>query len=358
MDKIYTVIGLMSGTSLDGVDIARIKTDGQSFAESIDNAFYPYDEKLRQSVKQSFGLSDRNDPRVIAAEKLITDAHIHAIKDFAQSADLIGFHGQTIFHDPANKLTLQIGDGEALAKETGIDVIYDFRSADVAAGGQGAPLLPLYHQVLAKSAKVELPCAILNIGGVGNVTFIGKDDEIMAFDTGPGNALIDDWMLEQIGKPYDKDGYMAFAGMANQTILKQLLDHPYFAKAVPKSLDRDAFSRKPVNNLSLQDGAATLTMFTVGSIVKSFDHLPEKPQAIYVTGGGRKNKFIMQQLAEQTGVPVKAVEDLGWNGDAMEAEGFAYLAVRSRLGLPLSLPGTTGCPEPLTGGRIAPSKAA
>jgi anhydro-N-acetylmuramic acid kinase len=354
-EKIYTVIGLMSGTSLDGVDIACIKTDGHSFAESIDNAFYPYDEKLRQTVKQSFGLSDRNDRHVITAEKLITDAHIHAVKDFAQPADLIGFHGQTIFHDPANKLTLQIGDGEALAKATGTDVIYDFRSADVAAGGQGAPLLPLYHQVLAKSAKVELPCAILNIGGVANITYVGKDNELIAFDTGPGNALIDDWMLEKTGKPYDADGVAAFSGKANDDILHQLLDHVYFKMPVPKSLDRDAFSRKAINELSIENGAATLAMFTVESIVKSFDHLPEKPHALYVTGGGSKNKFIMQILHEKLSVPVLFVEELGWNGDAMEAEGFAYLAVRSRLGLPISLPTTTSCPVPMTGGSYCAS---
>jgi anhydro-N-acetylmuramic acid kinase len=355
---IFTALGLMSGTSLDGVDIARIKTDGKNFAESIDNAFYPYDEELRQAVKQSFGLSDRNDRRVLAAEKLITDAHIGAVKHFAKPADLIGFHGQTIFHDSANKLTVQIGDGEALANATLIDTVYDFRSADVAAGGQGAPFLPLYHQVLAKSSNLELPCVVLNIGGVANVTYIGKNDEVIAFDTGPGNALIDDWILEKTDKPYDQNGEIAASGKADLQILQQLLSHPYFNASVPKSLDRDAFSRNVIDGLPVEDGAATLAMFTVESIVKSFDHLPEKPRAIYVTGGGRKNGFLMRQLTEKTGVAVDTVDSLGWNGDAIEAEGFAYLAVRSLLGLPLSLPTTTGCPMPVTGGRIAPSKTA
>lgn len=351
---IYTAIGLMSGTSMDGVDIARIKTDGHSFVEALENASYPYSEMLRDTVKKSLTLSDRNDPRVIAAEKLVTEAHIAAVNDFNQKADVVGFHGQTIFHDPANRLTLQLGDGDALAKSCGMDVVYDFRSADVASGGQGAPFLPLYHQVLVKSSGIELPCAIVNIGGVGNITYIGRgEDEIIAFDTGPGNAMLDDWMLHHAGVSYDEGGQTALSGHADAGIVEQLLNNPYFEQSVPKSLDRNEISVKAVDTLSAKDGAATLASFTVETILKGFDHLPEKPTALYVTGGGRKNLYMMQELAKRSGIKVASVDTLGWNGDAIEAEGFAYLAVRSLLKLPLSLPTTTGVPKPMLGGKFA-----
>ena len=351
---IYTVIGLMAGTSLDGVDVALIKTDGQNFVERLGFQSYPYADDLRAQVRSCFGLSTDLDGRLAKAEKMVTDAHIAAVKASGFQADLIGFHGQTIFHDPANRMTWQIGDGQRLADECGMDVVYDFRSADVQAGGQGAPLLPLYHQVLAKSTAVEMPVAILNIGGVANITWIGKgENEVVAFDTGPGNALIDDWMLKQSGRNFDENGTAALAGIVNEAILHQALSHPYFKAPIPKSLDRDAFKIHDLQSLNLNDGAATLATFTVEAIVKAFALLPEKTKALYVTGGGRHNDFIMQHLAERLSLPVRSVDALGWNGDAMEAEGFAYLAVRSKLGLPLSLPTTTNCPAPMTGGKLS-----
>lgn len=350
MSKIYTAIGMMSGTSLDGVDIALIRTDGENIVERLDFGSYPYQQTLRDQIKPFFGTAQRDSQ----AEKLITDAHIDAIKQFGHDADLIGFHGQTIFHDPANRVTIQIGDGQALADATGTDVIYDFRSADVAAGGQGAPFLPLYHRVLAKSSSLDFPCAILNIGGVSNITWIGAgDNDILAFDTGPGNALLDDWMLQKTRKSYDANGAMALQGKVHDDIVQQMLQHPYFALSAPKSLDRDAFSARLVTDLSIEDGAATLAAFTVDSVARSFALLPVLPKAVYATGGGRKNKFMMDRLSQKLGVPVSSVDTLGWSGDTMEAEGFAYLAVRSLLGLPLSLPGTTGVPRPMTGGKLA-----
>jgi len=351
--KIYTTIGLMSGTSMDGVDVARIMTDGQNLVRRMENAFFPYKEKTRAEIMASFGIADRSDPRVLRAEELVTQTHINAVKKFGYTADLIGFHGQTSFHDPANHLTIQLGDGDALAQATGIDVVYDFRSADVAAGGQGAPFLPLYHRTLVKSSGVALPCALVNIGGVGNLTWIGEGEEtVIAFDTGPGNALLDDWAQKHTGKNYDEDGKLAASGAPNADILLALMKHAYFNKKAPKSLDRNEFPTGIVDGLPAADGAATLAAFTVESIVRSFEHLPQKPQTLYVTGGGRKNGFIMRSLSKKSGALVLPVEDLGWNGDSMEAEGFAYLAVRSVRELPLSLPMTTGVPKPLTGGKF------
>ena len=351
---LYTAIGLMSGTSCDGIDVARITTDGQNIVRRMDSAFYPYDDATRKVIKDSFGIADRTDPRVVKAEKVVTDAHIEALLKFGHKANIVGFHGQTTFHDPANGVTIQLGDGKALAEACGMDVVYDLRSADVAAGGQGAPLLPLYHRVLVKSAKVALPCAIVNIGGVSNITYIGKNEnEVIAFDTGPGNALLDDWVLQHTGQPYDKDGKLSAAGTPNTDIIIQVLNHAYFKKAAPKSLDRNAFPVGVVNGLSVEDGAATLATLTVETIVKSFAHLPAKPQSLYITGGGRKNNYIMRSLSKRAGAVVVPVEEMDWDGDSIEAEGFAYLAVRSRLKLPISLPKTTGVPKPLTGGVLA-----
>lgn len=350
MTKVYTAIGMMSGTSMDGLDVALIKTDGQSFVERLDFISYDYEETLRDTLRAVLGKSEGYEE----VEKIITNVHIGALKDFGHDADVIGMHGQTIFHDPKNKMTIQIGDGKAVAEAMQTNVVFDFRKADVMAGGEGAPFMPLYHQVLAKSSGVKLPCAILNIGGVANLTYIGEGDtDVIAFDTGPGNALMDDWMLEKTGIKFDENGQAALSGHVNETILKKLLAHPYFDKAAPKSLDRQDFTGEAVAGLSTEDGAATLAAFTVDSIVKGFDLFPQKPNALYVTGGGRKNHFLMRRLQEKLGIPVHSVDALGWDGDSLEAEGFAYLAVRSLLGLPLSLPTTTGVPKPMTGGKLA-----
>lgn len=356
--KIYTVIGLMSGTSLDGVDAALIKTDGINIVEPIGQTTLPYPENLKQKMRECLGKDDLNDPDVVEVERLVTFHHAQAVKDIleqeqisASQIDLIGFHGQTIFHDPDNQITLQIGDGDLLAHETGINVVNDFRSADVKAGGQGAPFLPLYHRARVKLSGADLPVVILNLGGVSNITWIGQgDDDIVAFDTGPGNALIDDFVFERTGDAFDVDGRLASYGRVHRDIVNQWMELPFFDLPVPKSLDRNVWDVSAVQALDTTDGVATLTAFTVESIRAAKRFLPDMPNCWYVAGGGRHNKAIMQGLADSLMSPVKSVDDLGWNGDALEAEGFAYLAVRSVKRKPLSLPSTTGVPEPVTGG--------
>ena len=353
-NKVYTVIGLMSGTSLDGIDAALIRTDGENFIETKDFITIPYDDDLRDSIRACLGKKEDIDGAIGRTETDITRAHAAAVDWLLsraglhpQDIDLIGFHGQTIAHDPANKFTWQIGNGPMLARLTGINVVNDFRSADVAAGGQGAPLIPLYHQALA--AALDKPVAILNIGGVANVTYIGAGGDILAFDTGPGNALINDWVKKHLNREYDDNGMLARQGTVDDALLKQWLLHPFFAQKPPKSLDRNDFNFSL--SLSPADGAATLSAFTAAAVGKSCDHLPEAPKAWYVTGGGRHNGVLINNLRAALGVPVEPVEKLGWNGDALEAEGFAWLAARSVRGLPLSVPATTGVPAPQTGGR-------
>lgn len=362
MSQTYRAIGLMSGTSMDGVDVAYIETDGEGFVASLGSGDYPYDEAFRGQIQACFGRPETiSRPAVCEAEKALTLRHTQAVKAFMASqnlsgsdVDLIGFHGQTLWHNPVARETIQIGDGDLLARETGIDVINDFRTADVKAGGQGAPLLPLYHRALAFAADLPLPVAIQNIGGVSNVTWIGgkDDDEILAFDSGPGNALLNDWVYRYTGQAYDKDGILAAGGRIDKERLATFLDDPYFKIKGPKSLDRDHFQKYMPEGLSLEDGAATLTMMTVQSIAHGLRETGEMAQRIYLCGGGARNPTIRKWLAQATGASIGTVEDLSWNSDALEAEGFAYLAVRSLLNLPLSLPGTTGVPWPMTGGRL------
>ena len=354
-NKVYTVIGLMSGTSLDGIDAALIRTDGESHIETVDFITIPYEDSLRDAIRACLGKKEDSNGAIGRTEIDLTRAHAAAVDWLLsraglhpQDIDLIGFHGQTIAHDPANKFTWQIGNGAMLARLTKINVVNDFRSADVAAGGQGAPLIPLYHAALA--AALDKPVAILNIGGVANVTYIGASGNILAFDTGPGNALINDWVKKHLNREYDDNGMLARQGNVDDALLKQWLSHPFFAQQPPKSLDRNDFNFSL--SLSPADGAATLAAFTVAAVGKSLDHLPQAPKAWYVTGGGRHNGVLMDNLRAALVVPVEPVEKLNWNGDALEAEGFAWLAVRSLRGLPLSVPSTTGVPAPQTGGRF------
>lgn len=351
-----TVVGLMSGTSMDGIDAALVRTDGERRVEPLAFVTIPYADGFRAELRSCLG----GKGPVEAVERALTDAHADAVRRLlaeagaeAAAVDLIGFHGQTIFHDPAQRRTWQIGDGARLARATGIAVVNDFRTADVAAGGQGAPLVPLFHRALADA--LPRPLAVLNIGGVANVTWIGVGaDDVIACDTGPGNALVDDWVLSGHGARYDSGGALAARGNVDEGALTALLAHPYFDQPAPKSLDRDAFDPSPVRGLSVEDGAATLTAFTAASVARIVPHLPEAPLRWLVCGGGRHNATLMGMLADRLGVPVDPVEAVGWNGDALEAEAFAYLAVRSRKGLPLSLPATTGVPQPMSGGRFHP----
>lgn len=352
--RLYTVIGLMSGTSLDGVDAAMIRTDGKDRVERVGFYAAPYDADLRRDLRACLGLNRDQDGRIARAATQMTKVHIDAVNALRAAhpgpVDFIGFHGQTIFHDPANKFTWQIGDAALLARETGVDVIHDFRKADVEAGGQGAPFLPLYHVALTKD--LPKPVVILNLGGVGNVTYIGADGVPLAFDTGPANALIDDWVAGHTDMTCDIGGKIAASGVVHKDVVVTYLSHPYFKKTPPKSLDRDQWSVDLVRGLSLEDGAATLSDFTVQAVVQAASYFPVPPVSWYVTGGGRHNTTLMNGLRAALGVAVGCVDDKGWDGDAMEAEGFAYLAVRSALGLPLSLPSTTGVPHPLSGGLL------
>ncbi len=352
----YTAIGLMSGTSLDGVDCAAIETDGHDFVRPIGFVTIPYSPEERAEIRACFGIKDRHAPEIARAERLLTEKHAEAVARLGIKGDVVGFHGQTIYHAPADGITIQIGDGAFLARACGMDVVDDFRSADVAAGGEGAPLAPLYHAARVKAQRLSLPVVVLNIGGVANVTYIDEDN-IIAFDTGPGNALMDDWTKARTGAPYDLDGKLAAAGRPVQALLDLWYGHEYFTRKPPKSLDRDQWDiaalgpmTRGMESLSTEDGAATLLRFTGDMIVKAMEHMPETPKAWYACGGGRHNKALMAYLNERLEGRMGRVDDLGWDGDATEAECFAYLAVRSLLGLPLSLPTTTGVKSPITGG--------
>lgn len=351
-NRCLTAIGLMSGTSLDGIDAALIKTDGVRVFEHGPVFSAPYEAGFRDKLRVCLGHQFADTSLIAEFTQTQSDIVQHLLTDNGLTSadiDLIGFHGQTIFHDPANRLTVQIGDGQLMADLTRIDTIAGFRVADVAAGGEGAPFAPLYHQALAHELDGTL--AVLNLGGVGNVTYL-EGDTVLAFDTGPANALVDDWVLRHTGQTYDEDGRIAAKGTVNMAVLAQLLDHPYFDMQPPKSLDRDQFPTSCVDGLSLEDGAATLLRFTSESIKRSLDHLPVAPKRWLLTGGGRKNPELLRLITEAVAAPVGAVEDVGWRGDDLEAEAFAFLAVRSLRGLPLSLPSTTGVPEPMTGGTL------
>ena len=365
MSKQMRAIGLMSGTSLDGIDIAMIETDGETSIKRLSSACVDYPEefraRLRQALADAAGLGLRTDrPGCLAAvEEELTQRHADAVLRFIGdkalqpfAIDVIGFHGQTVWHDPAKRITVQLGDGALLARRTGIDVAYDLRAADIAAGGQGAPLVPVYHQALAARLP-ERPVAFLNVGGVANVTYVGGNGALIAFDTGPGNALIDDFVRERTGQSHDVEGGLAQAGKVDEDALVELLSHPYFAALPPKSLDRNAFSNDAVRRLSTEDGAATLTAFTAEAVRRALAVLPDFPKTWIVTGGGRRNRTLMAEFAARLDAAVAPAEALALNGDAMEAEAWAYLAVRSLRGLPITYPGTTGAPAPMTGGVLA-----
>lgn len=356
MGKMLRTIGLMSGTSLDGVDAAWIETDGNRIGRMGPTLTLPYDDGLRAELRRILDHAPEmapDDRRLKRAVARLTEAHVLAVERLDCPADLIGFHGQTILHQPDRRRTWQVGDAAELAWRTGIRVAYDFRSADVAAGGQGAPLVPVFHAALAET--LPKPLCVLNIGGVANVTWIGRDGSLVAFDTGPGNGPLDDWATRHTGAHFDRDGALAAAGTLDQAVLGRLLSQDYFSKPPPKSLDRLDFRRalaeSGVEELSASDGAATLAAFTAAAVAAA--RLPEPPTRWLVHGGGRRNPAIMRALRERLPVPVDPVEVVGWDGDALEAQCFGFLAARVVSALPLSVPGTTGVPHPMPGGRIA-----
>lgn len=370
---VLTALGLMSGTSADGIDAAIIRTDGEKIESCVASLMTPYSKDMQTALKAAFHRAASLDPQgnphemFMDLDEQIADWHgdvVHKLLEHAglthRDVDVIGFHGQTILHRPDIRITWQIGDAQQLADLAGIDVVADFRKADVAAGGQGAPFVPLYHVGLVKAARdagllpADQAVGILNLGGVGNVTWIGggAQPQVLAFDTGPANALIDDWLSGKIGKSFDAGGAIAARGRPHADILKRLMANPYLDKKPPKSLDRNDFISNEWAHLSVEDGAATLTEFTALTVAAAVRHLAERPAIWVVCGGGRLNPSIMQALERNLGVPVKAAEAMGWRGDFLEAEAFGFLAVRSLKGLPLSLPSTTGVPRPMPGGKL------
>ena len=360
---VLRAIGLMSGTSLDGVDVALIETDGETVASFGPSSYRPYAQSeralLRQALADASGLTERHArPGVLAqAEALVTDAHADAVETFLGkfdlargSIDVIGFHGQTVVHRPALRLTVQLGDGQALADRLGIPTVFDFRAADLAAGGQGAPLVPAFHHALAHHLSVEKPIAILNVGGVANVTYINGRAEPLACDTGPGNALIDDFMLSRTGSPCDENGATAAQGEADEVFVARVLEDPFFARKCPKSLDRNDF-KVDASSYSTADGAATLTALTASAAARIVRHLPEAPRSWIIAGGGARNPTLLRMLAERVApASVTTAESVGWSADALEAQAFAFLAVRTMRGLPLTFPATTGVSGPTRGG--------
>lgn len=349
-------LGLMSGTSVDGIDVALIETDGEAVLSHGPALTVPYDQGVRTLLRSVFG-AEQPSAATRAAEQALTEAHIEAVRRWSNqtgqslsSLDVVGFHGQTITHRPERHFTWQLGDGAALAKALGVPVVNDLRGADVAAGGQGAPLVPIYHAALVRD--LPGPIAVVNIGGVANVTWIGADEALQAFDTGPGNGPIDDWCARRAGQQFDLDGALAASGKVDRTRLERFSEHRFFALKPPKSLDRSDFNDRWADGLSTADGAATLTWGTARAIALAARHFSGPVARWVISGGGAHNPTLLRAIVEQTGGTVVTAADLGWDGDALEAEAFAFLAVRSLRGLPISFPGTTGVPRPLTGGRL------
>ncbi len=365
MGKVMRAIGLMSGTSMDGIDVALIETDGKDAIKRGPAATLPYQPAFRsllaQAVTDAGGMMVRDArPGCLAdVERQLTEHHADAVLRFMgdhmlqpMAVDVIGFHGQTVLHSPSRGLTVQLGDGPLLARKTGIQVVYDLRAADVMAGGQGAPLAPVYHRALAAKLP-QRPVAFLNVGGVANVTWIGRKAELLAFDTGPGNAMLDDWMQKRCGVPRDDGGQFAATGRVHDDYVTQYLRHSFFGEPPPKSLDRNAFQLDLVDGLSSEDAAATLTAVTAAAVASARAHFPEQPAIWIVCGGGRKNRTLMSMIAANVENAVVPSEAIGIDGDSLEAEAWAYLAVRSLKRLAITFPGTTGAPAPLPGGIVA-----
>jgi anhydro-N-acetylmuramic acid kinase len=362
-------LGVISGTSMDGVDVALLTTDGADRVSRGPGLSHPYTPAQRATIRAAMADAAaaphgrHRTPALRAAEAAVTEAHGDAVARFLAETgalpDVVGWHGQTVAHAPERRFTMQIGDAAALADRLGRPVVADLRSADVAAGGEGAPLVPVYHRALARAAGLAEPVLVINLGGVANVTFVA-DDTLIAFDTGPASAMIDDAMA-QAGADFDAGGATAARGRVDAATLAALMDHPHFARPAPKSLDRDAFSPAPVAHLPLADRVATLTRFSAEALAAGLRHLPARPRTVVAAGGGTHNATLMRFIAEALGMPVITADAAGLSSDLMEAEAFAYLAVRAMRGWPITFPGTTGVPQPLTGGVTvrpgAPSRA-
>ena len=363
-------IGLMSGTSMDGIDVAALETDGETVAATGPSLSVPYEAAFRRRIEAALDTAksivkrEERPGDLADLEREITLRHADAVRKFLQVAkpewqrpDVVGFHGQTVLHRPHLGVTVQLGDGALLANETGIAVVHDMRANDMKHGGQGAPLVPAYHAALAHSLPKEFagdfPIVFVNVGGISNITYVPASGDPIAFDTGPGNTLIDQWVSSEGGVPFDAGGAIASEGGIDRTVVERYLDNPFFKKSGPKSLDRNDFTLELARGLELADGARTLAAVSAEAILKSVDHLPDAPKLWVVCGGGRKNPHIVGDLrvaAEKKRAKVIVAEDAKLDGDATEAEAWAYLAVRSVKKLPLTFPTTTGCGEPVSGG--------
>lgn len=369
MGNIRTAIGLMSGTSMDGIDVALLRTDGDAIVARGPFLGVAYDvgfrARLKQALEQAKAITRREQrPGELAqVERDLTLRHVSAVREFltlndldVAAIDVVGFHGQTVLHRPDQALTVQIGDGALLARETGITVVHDLRANDMVHGGQGAPLVPVYHAALASTLKdARLPVCFVNIGGISNLTYIGADGLIVGYDSGPGNTLIDQWVETHAGIPFDQGGMIASEGKVIDGLADSYLNSPFFTAGKRRSLDRNDFQPPSGADAELADGARTLAYVAAASIIKSARHLPVMPTLYVVCGGGRLNRILMNDLAalaRQQGADVMSAEEAGFDGDAMEAEAWAYLAVRSLNGLPLTFPGTTGVREPVSGGVV------
>ena len=359
MNKTFYTLGLMSGTSGDGVDASLVVSDGKDKFDVIDEKYEEYSPDI---YKEFHELKERvlypkdftkNKKKIRDLERKITIFNTKLIEKIKNKIEkkgeqihLIGFHGQTLLHSPEQKISIQLGDGKLLSQITKTRVVFDFRSNDLKNGGQGAPLAPIFHQLLVKKKKIETPITILNLGGIANVTIINKDHKISSLDIGPGNCLIDSWIRLNSNQYYDKEGKTARSGKVNKIILDQAIENFNYSK-IPekKSYDTNDFDLSFVKGLSLKDGASTLTEFTARICSKKL-----KNQNIYACGGGRKNKFLMESIGKKTGTKIKLIDELDVDGDFIESQAFAYLAVRSYLNLPISFPETTGCKIPSMGG--------
>ena len=341
---------------MDGIDAALLRTDGEDLAVPLAARCFPYTADFRARLDGLVRDGARDPAQRAAVEEALTELHARAVRALLEGAGvtppaIVGFHGHTVLHRPEEGRSVQIGDGPRLARLLGCPVVWDFRSADLAAGGEGAPLAPIYHACVTRD--LERPVAVLNIGGVANLTWIGEGGELLAFDTGPGNAPIDDWAARHLGRPCDEDGRLAAAGRIDEERLEAALAHPFFDRPPPKSLDRQDFPISLVEGLAPADGAATLTALAAAAVAQACRWLPAPPRRWLVTGGGRRNPVLMAMLAARLEAPVTAIEAVGADGDALEAQCFAYLAVRVLRGLPTSFPTTTGARTPVCGGRIA-----
>ncbi len=370
MDPIWTV-GLMTGTVLDGnIDVAMLKTDGERIESFGPYTLAPYPQSIRRLLEDTLAEARKwnfegDDPAIFAeAEEALTRAQAAAVRELVEANGMsmtdigvVGFHGQSVLHRAPQPgrigATRQLGNGELMHELLGVKIAYDFRSADVRAGGQGAPLVAIYHQALLRGLGAKGDMAVLNLGGVANVTWWDGADTLTAFDAGPANAPINDFIKGLGLGEMDRDGELALSGKVDEARLEELLKHPYMTAPYPKSLDRFDFPSTMADRLGPADGAATLTAFTTAAVGKALDLLPQRPSRLVVCGGGRHNPAVMAMLAQRAQVEVLPAEAVGWRGDAIEAECFAFLAARTIRGLPISFPSTTGAPRPLQGGRVA-----